>query len=56
MNRIATLCGVSAQAILNWIRAFVKEHYEKPAPEAARIRTSFTPVRTEADRIGETYA
>lgn len=33
MNRIATLCGVFAQAVLNWIRAFAQEHYEKPVPE-----------------------
>ena len=32
MHRIATLCGVSAQAVLNWIRAFAQEHYEKPVP------------------------
>jgi transposase len=37
MNRIATLCGVSAQAVLNWIRAFAKEHYEKPAPEGKAV-------------------
>jgi insertion element IS1 protein InsB len=33
LSPCATLCGVSAQAVLNWIRAFTQEHYEKPAPE-----------------------
>jgi|SRR6266511_1803492 len=37
MNRIATLCGVSAQAVLNWIRAFAKEHDAKPAPEGKAV-------------------
>jgi transposase len=37
MNRSATLCGVSAQAVLNWIRAFAREHYEKPAPEGKAV-------------------
>jgi transposase len=37
MNRSATLCGVSAQAVLNWIRAFAQEHYEKPAPEGKAV-------------------
>jgi transposase-like protein len=32
MNRIAFLFQVSAQSILNWVRAFAKASYEKPAP------------------------
>jgi IS1 family transposase len=32
MNRAAFLLHVSAQAVLNWIRAFAIEHYEKPVP------------------------
>jgi insertion element IS1 protein InsB len=32
MNRIAFLSRVSVQAVLNWIRAFAKDTYEKPAP------------------------
>lgn len=32
MNRIAFLARVSVQSVLNWIRAFAKDHYEKPEP------------------------
>ena len=32
MNRIAFLLRVSAQAVLNWIRAFAIEPYQKPEP------------------------
>jgi len=32
MNRIAFLLQVSAQAVLNWIRAFATEHSKKPEP------------------------
>ena len=32
MNRIAFLLRVSAQSVLNWIRAFATEHYKKPEP------------------------
>ncbi len=32
-NRIGYLCGVSAQAVLNWVRDFEAEYAEKPAPE-----------------------
>jgi insertion element IS1 protein InsB len=32
MNCIAFLLRVSAQAVLNWLRAFAKRHYEKPTP------------------------
>jgi insertion element IS1 protein InsB len=37
MNRIAFLLRVSAQSILNWIRTFAKEHYEKPEPAGKTI-------------------
>ena len=37
MNRIAGLCGVSAQSILNWIRKAAIESYEKPAPTSKAI-------------------
>jgi transposase-like protein len=32
MNRIAFLLQVSAQAVLNWLRAFAKKYYEKTKP------------------------
>jgi insertion element IS1 protein InsB len=32
MHRIAFLLRVSAQSVLNWIRACAKAHYEKPEP------------------------
>jgi hypothetical protein len=38
MNRIAFLLQVSAQSILNWIRASAQEHYEKPEPTGKAIR------------------
>jgi IS1 family transposase/transposase-like protein len=37
MNRIAFLLWVSAQAVLNWIRAFATEHDEKPDPTGKTI-------------------
>jgi insertion element IS1 protein InsB len=37
MNRIAFLLRVSAQAVLNWIRAFAKAHEEKPEPTGRTI-------------------
>jgi len=37
MHRSATLCGVSAQAVLNWIRAFAQEPYETPGPEGKAV-------------------
>jgi len=37
MNRIAFLLRVSAQAVLNWIRTFAKEHQEKPEPTGRTI-------------------
>ena len=37
MNRIAFLLRVSAQAVLNWIRSFATEHYEKPEPMGKTI-------------------
>jgi transposase-like protein len=37
MNRIAFLLRVSAQAVLNWIRAFAIEHYKKPAPTGTMV-------------------
>jgi insertion element IS1 protein InsB len=37
MNRIAFLLRVSAQAVLNWIRAFAIEHYKKPEPTGKTI-------------------
>ena len=32
MNRMAFLLRVSAQSVLNWLRAVAKEHDEKPEP------------------------
>jgi transposase-like protein len=37
MNRIAFLLRVSAQSVLNWIRAFATEHYKKPEPAGKTI-------------------
>ena len=37
LNRIGQLCGVSAQSILNWIRAFAAEHAERPQPEGQTV-------------------
>jgi hypothetical protein len=37
MHRIAFLLRVSAQAVLNWIRALAKEYKEKPEPTGRTI-------------------
>src|SRR4030042_5111693 len=37
LNRIGQLCGVSAQSVLNWIRAFAAEHAERPRPEGQTV-------------------
>ena|SRR5262245_56051414 len=37
MNRIAFLLRVSAQSVLNWIRAFATEHYKQPEPAGKTI-------------------
>jgi len=37
MNRVARLCGVSAQAALNWIRACAHAHDEKPKPDGTVV-------------------
>jgi IS1 family transposase/transposase-like protein len=37
LNRIGPVLRVSAQSVLNWIRAFAREHYEKPAPMGKAI-------------------
>ena len=37
MHRIAFLVRVSVQSVLNWIRAFAKEHDEKPEPTGRTI-------------------
>ena len=37
MHRIAFLLRVSAQSILNWIRACAKEHQQKPEPTGRMI-------------------
>jgi insertion element IS1 protein InsB len=37
MHRIAFLLRVSAQSVLNWIRAFATEHYKKPEPAGKTI-------------------
>ena len=37
MNGIGFLLRVSAQSVLNWIRAFAKEHDEKPEPVGKTI-------------------
>jgi insertion element IS1 protein InsB len=37
MNRICAVLRVSAQSVLNWIRAFAREHYEKLEPTGKAI-------------------
>ena len=37
MHRIAFLLRVSAQSVLNWLRTFAQEHYEKPEPPGKAI-------------------
>jgi len=37
MNRLATLLGVSAQSVLNWVRAFATAHDEKPEPTGKAV-------------------
>jgi insertion element IS1 protein InsB len=37
MHRIAFLLRVSAQSVLNWLRTFAQEHYEKPEPTGRAI-------------------
>jgi transposase len=37
MNAIAMHLDVSAQAILNWIRDFARDHYEKPEPSKVAV-------------------
>ena len=37
MTRIAFLSRVSVPSVLNWIRAFAKDHYEKPQPTGTII-------------------
>jgi transposase-like protein len=47
MNRIAFLLRVSAQSVLNWIRAFAKEHDEKPEPTGSTIVLELDGLRLE---------
>ena len=37
INSIGKVLNVSTQTILNWIRAFVLENYEKPEPSEAIV-------------------
>jgi transposase-like protein len=37
MHRIAFLCRVSEQSVLNWLRSFAKEHYEKLEPAGKAV-------------------
>src|SRR5262249_10719864 len=37
INRVATVCNVSAQAVLNWIRALAHEPYEQLKPHASAV-------------------
>jgi insertion element IS1 protein InsB len=37
MHRIAFLVRVSAQSVLNWLRAFAQERYDKPEPAGRSI-------------------
>ena len=36
-NRIGYLCGVSAQAVLNWVRDYAAENAVKPDPEGKAV-------------------
>ena len=37
MHRLSFLLRVSAQSVLNWLRTFAQEHYEKPEPTGKAI-------------------
>jgi len=36
-NAMGKHLGVSAQAVLNWVRDFAKDNYEKPSPGEAIV-------------------
>lgn len=37
MRRISRLCQCSTQSVLNWVRDYAREHYEKPSPEGQAV-------------------
>ena len=37
LNAIAKLMGVSTPGILDWVRRFAREHYEKPQPQGNSV-------------------
>ena len=37
MRRIGTICGVSRQSVLNWVRDFAVEHAKKPEPHGETV-------------------
>jgi transposase len=37
MRRISRLCQCSTQSVLNWVRKYAREHYEKPAPAGQAV-------------------
>ena len=37
MRRISRLGQCSTQSVLNWVRDYAREHYEKPAPEGHAV-------------------
>jgi transposase len=37
MRRISRLCQCSTQSVLNWVRGYAREHYEKPVPTGQAV-------------------
>ena len=37
MRRISRLCQCSTQSVLNWVRCYAREHYEKPSLEEKTV-------------------
>jgi transposase len=37
MRRISRLCQCSTQSVLNWVRDYAREQYQKPAPEGNAV-------------------
>ena len=37
MRRISRLCHCSTQSVLNWVRTYAREHYEKPSLEGKSV-------------------
>jgi transposase len=37
MRRVSRLCQCSTQSVLNWVRDYARQHYEKPSPEGRAV-------------------